>query len=80
MAKRGTSSAPMEEVLAVVMAGGRGTRLGALTKGCAKPAVPFGGEYRIIDYTMSNCFNSGVQQMAVLTQYESRDQIGRAHV
>jgi len=65
----------MDEVLAVVMAGGRGTRLGALTKGCAKPAVPFGGEYRIIDYTMSNCFNSGVRQTAVLTQYEARDLI-----
>lgn len=75
MAKRGTSRAPMDEVLAVVMAGGRGTRLGALTRGCAKPAVPFGGEYRIIDYTMSNCFNSGVQRMAVLTQYEARDLI-----
>ncbi len=75
MTRGQTSPAPMDEVLAVVMAGGRGSRLGALTKGCAKPAVPFGGEYRIIDYTMSNCFNSGVQKVAVLTQYEARDLI-----
>jgi len=75
MATRRAPPAPMDEVLAVVMAGGRGTRLGELTRGCAKPAVPFGGEYRIIDFTMSNCFNSGVQQTAVLTQYEGRDLI-----
>lgn len=75
MTRAGAPSAAMDGVLAVVMAGGRGTRLRGLTRDCAKPAVPFGGEYRIIDYTMSNCFNSGLRRVAVLTQYEARDLI-----
>ena len=49
----------MKDVLAVVLAGGRGERLGPLTRDRAKPAVPFGGIYRIIDFTLSNCLNSG---------------------
>jgi glucose-1-phosphate adenylyltransferase len=59
------------DVLVVILAGGRGQRLGALTAGLAKPAVPFGGEHRIIDFALSNCVNSGLRRIAVLTQYQS---------
>ena len=55
--------------LAVVMAGGRGQRLADLTSNRAKPATPFGGKYRIIDFTLSNCVNSGLTNVIVLTQY-----------
>ena len=58
-------------VLALVLAGGRGSRLGALTRRVAKPAVPFGAQYRIIDFTLSNCINSGIRRIAVLTQYQA---------
>ncbi len=61
----------MKEVLAVVLAGGKGSRLEPLTRDRAKPAVPFGGIYRIIDFTLSNCLNSGVRRMLVLTQYKA---------
>ena len=57
--------------LAVIMAGGEGRRLKPLTIQRAKPAVPFGGIYRIIDFTLSNCLNSGLRHMLVLTQYRS---------
>jgi glucose-1-phosphate adenylyltransferase len=57
------------ECLAMILAGGQGSRLGALTKKIAKPAVPFGGKYRIIDFTLSNCVNSGLCKVGVLTQY-----------
>ena len=57
------------ECLAMILAGGQGSRLGALTKKIAKPAVPFGGKYRIIDYPLSNCANSGISKVGVLTQY-----------
>ena len=57
------------ECLAMILAGGQGSRLGALTKKIAKPAVPFGGKYRIIDFTLSNCVNSGINKVGVLTQY-----------
>lgn len=57
------------ETLAFVMAGGRGTRLMQLTSSRAKPAVPFGGNFRIIDFTLSNCINSGIRRIGVLTQY-----------
>src|SRR5688572_20303775 len=61
----------MENVLAVVLAGGKGSRLEPLTRDRAKPAVPFGGSYRIIDFTLSNCLNSGFRRMLVLTQYKA---------
>ena len=52
----------------MILAGGQGSRLGALTKNIAKPAVPFGGKYRIIDFPLSNCANSGIETVGVLTQ------------
>jgi len=58
-------------VLALVLAGGKGERLHPLTIHRAKPAVPFGGKYRIIDFTLSNCINSNIRKIAVLTQYKS---------
>src|SRR4051812_14953310 len=61
----------MESVLAVVLAGGKGSRLEPLTRDRAKPAVPFGGGYRIIDFTLSNCLNSGMRKILVLTQYKA---------
>ncbi|RJP58916.1 MAG: glucose-1-phosphate adenylyltransferase [Deltaproteobacteria bacterium] len=61
----------MRDVLAMIMAGGMGERLYPLTRDRAKPAVPFGGIYRLIDFTLSNCINSGVRKIAVLTQYKS---------
>ena len=54
----------------MLLAGGRGSRLGVLTKNLAKPAVPFGGKYRIIDFPLSNCVNSGIETVGVLTQYQ----------
>ncbi|WP_072908040.1 glucose-1-phosphate adenylyltransferase [Anaerobranca californiensis] len=59
-----------KECIALILAGGQGTRLGILTTKLAKPAVPFGGKYRIIDFTLSNCSNSGIDTVGVLTQYE----------
>ena len=59
------------EMITLLLAGGKGTRLGALTKKVAKPAVSFGGKYRIIDFPLSNCTNSGIEIVGVLTQYES---------
>lgn len=56
-------------VRAVILAGGEGTRLGVLTRKRAKPAVPFGGKYRIIDFSLSNCVNSGIYDVLILTQY-----------
>ena len=61
----------MRNVLAVVLAGGKGSRLEPLTRDRAKPAVPFGGIYRIIDFCLSNCLNSGLRKMLVLTQYKA---------
>jgi len=61
----------MEKLQTIVMAGGVGERLQPLTLGRAKPAVPFGGKYRLIDFTLSNCVNSGVRKIFVLTQYRS---------
>jgi len=65
----------MENVLAILLAGGAGERLYPLTKDTAKPAVPFGGAYRIIDFTLSNCINSNVRRILILTQYKSLDLI-----
>ncbi len=56
--------------IAMLLAGGQGSRLGLLTKTLAKPAVPFGGKYRIIDFPLSNCSNSGIDVVGVLTQYQ----------
>lgn len=61
---------PKKEMIAMILAGGQGSRLGLLTKKIAKPAVPFGGKYRIIDFTLSNCANSGIDTVGVLTQYQ----------
>jgi glucose-1-phosphate adenylyltransferase len=58
------------ECIAMLLAGGEGSRLGVLTKNRAKPAVPFGGKNRIIDFTLSNCINSGIDTVGVLTQYQ----------
>ena len=63
------------QTLVLILAGGEGSRLGELTKWRAKPAVPFGGKYRMIDFTLSNCVNSGLRQIGVLTQYKSHSLI-----
>ncbi|KAA1171013.1 glucose-1-phosphate adenylyltransferase [Marinobacter salinexigens] len=63
------------QTLALVLAGGRGSRLQDLTKWRAKPAVPFGGKFRIIDFPLSNCINSGIGQVGVITQYKSHSLI-----
>ena len=70
------------ECIAMLLAGGQGSRLGILTKNIAKPAVPYGGTYRIIDFPLSNCVNSGIYTVGVLTQYqplELNDYIGNGH-
>lgn len=59
-----------KDCVAMILAGGQGSRLGALTKAVAKPAVPFGGKYRIIDFPLSNCIHSGIDTVGVLTQYQ----------
>ena len=65
--------------LAVVMAGGRGERLKDLTAHRCKPATPFGGKFRIIDFVLSNCVNSGIRQIAILTQYKAQSLIQHVH-
>ena len=61
-----------KEMIAMLLAGGQGSRLGVLTAKVAKPAVSFGGKYRIIDFPLSNCINSSVDTVGVLTQYQPR--------
>lgn len=61
---------PKKEVVAMLLAVGQGSRLGVLTRKLAKPAVPFGGKYRIIDFPLSNCVNSGIDAVGILTQYQ----------
>ena len=61
---------PKQKTVAMILAGGQGSRLGVLTRKLAKPAVPFGGKYRIIDFPLSNCVNSGIKAVGVLTQYQ----------
>jgi len=63
------------DTLAIVLAGGRGSRLGPLTDWRAKPAVPFGGKFRIIDFTLSNCVNSGIRRIGIATQYKAQSLI-----
>ena len=63
------------DTVALILAGGRGSRLEMLTEWRAKPAVPFGGKFRIIDFALSNCVNSGIQKVGVLTQYKSHSLI-----
>src|SRR5690606_13860963 len=65
--------------MAVIMAGGRGQRLMQLTDHRAKPATPFGGKYRIIDFSLSNCVNSGIRQIFILTQYKAHSLIQHVH-
>ena len=68
-----------DEAMALVLAGGAGSRLGRLTAGQTKAAVPFGGRYRAIDFTLSNCVNSQLRRIAVLTQYKSQSLIRHVH-
>jgi len=68
---RSTMAQLARQTVAVVLAGGRGARLGPLTEWRAKPAVPFGGKFRIIDFALSNCLNSGIRRIGVATQYHS---------
>ena len=63
------------QTFAIVLAGGRGARLGPLTEWRAKPAVPFGGKFRIIDFSLSNCLNSGIRRIGIATQYQSHSLI-----
>ena len=76
-----------KKCVAMILAGGQGSRLGALTQNVAKPAVSFGAKYKIIDFVLSNCTNSGFDTVGILTQYQPLDlntyvgnEIGRAHV
>ena len=69
-----------KEMIAMLLAGGQGSRLGVLTAKVAKPAVAFGGKYRIIDFPLSNCINSGIDTVGVLTEaeysYRNRNSVG----
>jgi glucose-1-phosphate adenylyltransferase len=69
------SSQLARDAFAIVLAGGRGSRLGPLTEWRAKPAVPFGGKFRIIDFALSNCVNSGVRRIGICTQYKAQSLI-----
>jgi glucose-1-phosphate adenylyltransferase len=71
MRSRDVDQARVRDVVGIVLAGGRGARLDPLTRDRAKPAVPFGGSYRIIDFALSNCLNSGLRRLLVLTQYKA---------
>jgi glucose-1-phosphate adenylyltransferase len=71
MRSRDVDVTRVRDVVAVVLAGGKGARLDPLTRDRAKPAVPFGGSYRIVDFALSNCLNSGLRQLLLLTQYKA---------
>jgi glucose-1-phosphate adenylyltransferase len=75
MSMTNAEASAVRSTYAVVLAGGRGSRLKQLTDERAKPALPFGGEMRIIDFTLSNCVNSGIRRIGVLTQYKSQSLI-----
>ena len=78
--EKSTYSAPLSRsAMAYVLAGGRGSRLMELTEHRAKPAVPFGGKTRIIDFALSNALNSGVRRIAVATQYKAHSLIRHLH-
>ena len=77
--QRPTGDELSEQTLAMVMAGGAGTRLGELTRWHAKPALPFAGQYRNIDFPLSNCVNSGIRHIALLTQYKAHSLIQHVH-
>ena len=63
------------DTLALILAGGRGSRLKQMTLWRAKPSIPFGGKFRIIDFPLSNCVNSGIRQIGLLTQYKAHSLI-----
>lgn len=67
-----------KNIVAMILAGGQGSRLGLMTKRMAKPAVPFGGKFRIIDFALSNCSNSGIDTVGILTQY--KPQVLNSHI
>ncbi|MBN2216660.1 MAG: glucose-1-phosphate adenylyltransferase [Pirellulales bacterium] len=69
----------MKDTVAVILAGGKGLRLEPLTRDRAKPAVPFGGAYRIVDFTLSNCLNSGLRKILLLTQYKAASLTRHVH-
>jgi glucose-1-phosphate adenylyltransferase len=73
--QRDVAGARTRSALALILAGGRGSRLGPLTDWRAKPAVPFGGKFRIIDFALSNCVNSGIRRIGVCTQYKAQSLI-----
>lgn len=75
----GLANTGVNGTLALVLAGGNGSRLHGLTESRAKPAVPFGGHCRTVDFTLSNCVNSGIRRIAVLTQYKSQSLIRHIH-
>lgn len=75
LVRRSQNDPNMRDTLALILAGGRGSRLGGLAARRAKPAVPFGGKFRIIDFTLSNCLNSGIGKVGVLLQYEGHSLI-----
>ena len=70
----------MKRVLAIILGGGKGSRLYPLTKMRAKPAVPLAGKYRLIDIPISNCINSGIEKMYVLTQFNSASPVSYTHL
>src|SRR5271166_2977510 len=70
-----STTSTTQATYAMVLAGGRGSRLGQLTDNRAKPAVPFGGKFRIIDFVLSNCVNSGIRRIGVATQYKAQSLI-----
>jgi glucose-1-phosphate adenylyltransferase len=78
-ARRPVPTELTQRSLAVIMAGGNGTRLGELTRWHCKPALPFGGQYRNIDFPLSNCVNSGIRRIALLTQYKAHSLIQHVH-